>query len=220
MQKLNLKKFFLYLLITSVSISALLGIGVVLFGSFSDFETKVLLTTFTITCTSILGLACGANLEAKRGKLFPIGGIGLAILSAALWIVLIWLRDYTGDFFARFLMSVTLLAITFSHLSLISLASLDRRFKWAIVSVYISVGGLVGILLGLIWGGKMFESDLIMRALGALSIVVAALTVVVPILHKLSDNLSEDAVIDSEIEELRMRISELEKRKEGLSENR
>jgi len=220
MQKLNFKKFFLYLLITSVSISALLGIGVVLFGSFSDFETKVLLTTFTITCTSILGLACGANLEAKRGKLFPIGGIGLAILSAALWIVLIWLRDYTGEFFARFLMSVTLLAITFSHLSLIALASLDRRFKWAIVSVYISVGGLVGILLGLIWGGKMFESDLIMRALGALSIVVAALTVVVPILHKLSNNLSEDAVIDSEIEELRMRISELEKRKEGISENR
>lgn len=220
MQKLNFKKFFLYLLITSVSISALLGIGVVLFGSFSDFETKVLLTTFTITCTSILGLACGANLEAKRGKLFPIGGIGLAILSAALWIVLIWLRDYTGEFFARFLMSVTLLAITFSHLSLISLASLDRRFKWAIVSVYISVGGLAGILLGLIWGGKMFESDLIMRALGALSIVVAALTVVVPILHKLSNNLSEDAVIDSEIEELRMRISELEKRKEGISENR
>ena len=52
---MNLRKFFLYTLIISVVVSALLGIGVVLFGDFGYIEVRVLMTTFTITLTSILG---------------------------------------------------------------------------------------------------------------------------------------------------------------------
>jgi hypothetical protein len=219
MQKLNLKKFFLYLFIASVSISAVLGISVILLGNFGEIETKVLLTTFTITCISILGLACGANLEAKRGKLLPISGIGLSILSAILWLILIWFENSLGDILIRFLMSVTILAVALSHISLVSLAKLDNKFRWAIIGIYISVGLLVTILLGLIWGEGTFESDFVMRILGVLSIIVAALTILIPILHKLSDNLNEESLIDAEIEKLKIRLSELEKRKEKISNN-
>jgi len=71
-QSLNLKKFFLYLSIGSVALSAVIGIGVILLGNFGEFETKVLLTTMTVTITSILGLACGSYLETGRGKIVPL----------------------------------------------------------------------------------------------------------------------------------------------------
>jgi hypothetical protein len=63
-QTLNLKKFFLYLLATSAAFSAIVGIFVILFGNFGEFETEILLTTLAVT--SILDLACGAENGAKK----------------------------------------------------------------------------------------------------------------------------------------------------------
>ena len=60
MHPVNSKRAFLYLLVASVALSAIIGIAVLIFGNFGDFEIKVLLTTLTVTVTSILGLACGA----------------------------------------------------------------------------------------------------------------------------------------------------------------
>jgi len=218
MQELNLKKFFLYLLIVSVSISAVIGIGVILVGDFGEMESKILSTTFIITLTSILGLACGAYLELNRGKLFPLSGIGLAVLSGILSVILVWWEAPRGEYFYKFLASTSLLAVAFSHLSLISFARLDRRFKWALSSVYIVVAALVGLLLAIIWADQMFASDFIGRVIGVLSIVVASLTIVIPIFHKLSDNLDEEGLIEAEIAKLKMRISDLEGRKAQISE--
>jgi hypothetical protein len=207
----------LYLLITSVSLSALLGIGIILFGSFGELEMKVLLTTVAITCMSILGLACGASLEAGDGKYLPGAGIILSIIAGVSWIILIWVEQAIGEFFAKSVMSTTILAVGFSHLSLISLARLDQRFKWAILSVFVCVTCLVAILLGLIWMTNTFEGDLTFRILGVLSIAVSALTIIIPVFHKLSEKLNEVDLINEEIEKLKTKISELEKRKEKIS---
>ncbi len=90
MKDLNPRKLFLYLLIASVSASAVIGIAVILFGDFGDFETRVLLTALTVSATSVLGLACGAYIELRNARLIPTVGIISAAVSAALWIVLIW----------------------------------------------------------------------------------------------------------------------------------
>ena len=47
------KKVALWFLIVSVSLSALLGIVAVVKGDFGDFETRVILTTVTISAASI-----------------------------------------------------------------------------------------------------------------------------------------------------------------------
>ncbi|MEO6050537.1 MAG: hypothetical protein ABIP78_04305 [Pyrinomonadaceae bacterium] len=69
---MNLKRLFLYTLIASVAFSAIVGIGVVLFGNFGELEIRVMFSTLTITVTTILGLACGAYLETKRGRIFRL----------------------------------------------------------------------------------------------------------------------------------------------------
>lgn len=210
MKNLNLKKFFLYLLIASVALSALIGIGVILFGNFGEFELRILLTTLTVIVTSIMGLACGAFLESGRGRALPVCGIIFAVASAVMWLIVIWHEPTQNQTFVKTLMSITLFAAACSHLSLLSLARLDSKFRWSNYAAHIAVWSLTALLFYLIWFEKNFSGDWIPRTLGVLSILVAALTILTPILHKLSSQTPKTEEIDAEIERLRRRIAELE----------
>ena len=212
----NSKRAFLYLLIASVALSAIIGIAVLIFGNFGEFETKVLLTTLTVTVTSILGLACGAYLETGRGRVIPIAGIFVAIISCVMWIFLVWHGTVNEDFYAQILMSLTLFSATCAHISLLSLAILDSRFIWSRYAFIAADSVLTAYLLFLIWNDKWIDNDITPRVIGVLSIVVAALTLVTPIFHKLSSSQSIEE-IDSEIESLKNRIAELEAKRASLA---
>lgn len=207
------------MLIASVSVSALLGIFVILFGDFGEIEVKILMTTVTITCTSILGLACGAYFETGRRKFLPVAGIVFAVISAVLWIILIWGALPSENFIFKSGASSTLLAISCSHLSLLLLAKLDRRFIWSRLLVFSCVGILAAILLYIIWLEPESDSDFVSRLIGVLSIIIAALTVTTPVFHKLSRNEQEEKQIGEEIAELKTRLAELEKRKAEIQDN-
>jgi hypothetical protein len=213
---MNLKKLFLYVFIASVGASALIGIGVLLFGSFGDLEARVLMTTFSITLTSILGLACGAYYESGKGRLLPAAGIFFAAASALLNIYLIWAGDGGVSAVWKSTATAGLLATATAHLSLISLASLDRRFLWSRFTLYGCVSALSLILLYILWFEPESSGDLVSRVLGILGILVGSLTVLTPVLHKLSRRDVADE-IDAEIATLRKRIDELELRKSGLT---
>lgn len=214
---MNLKRLFLYLLIASVTLSALIGIGVILFGQFGEFETKVLLTAVTVTVTSILGLACGAFLETGRGRIMPLAGIACALASAVMWMIVIWAWKDQNDTFTKSLMTVTLFAASCSHLSLISLARLDRRFAWSRFAAHAAVWILSGIVIYLIWFVQDDFSDLLGRIIGTLAIVIAALTVITPVFHKLSAVETGIAEIDDEIAVLKARIEALEAKRAAIS---
>jgi hypothetical protein len=217
MQSLNLKKVFLYLLIASVAFSALLGISVILFGNFGKTESEILVTALIITITSILGLACGAFLETGRGKILPLAGISLAVLAAILWIIFVWGNVGNEKFFIKIALSATLLAASFSHISLLSIARLDRRFRWSLVAAYFSVWSLTAILLWIIWANAQDNPEAVTRLIGVLSIITAALTIVTPIFHWLSSNAPKAEDMDAEIARLRARIEELEKQRGEIS---
>ena len=216
MSKINSKRAFLYLLIVSVALSALIGITVLIFGNFGEFEIKVLLTTITVTVTSILGLSCGAYLEIGRGKVIPLAGIVAASTSCVLWIYLIWHGTVHEEYFVRTLMSLTLLSATSAHISLLSLATLEKRFIWSRYAFYVADLALTAYLLFLIWNSEWIDTDSTPRIIGVLSIIVAALTLVTPIFHKLSAGESA-ADIDAEIERLRAKIQEHEAKRTALA---
>lgn len=204
------------MLIASVALSATLGIGVILFGDFGEFEMKILLTTLTITMTSILGLACGAYLETKGGKILPFAGIIFSLISAALFIFFIWDGFTNEEKLIKFAMSVLILAVSCSHISLLSIARLEKKFLWSRYAVHLSIWILTAFLLYLIWLEQDFNGDFIPRVLGVLSIIIAALTIVTPIFHKLSRQTSKTEDIDAEIDKLKARIAELEKQREDV----
>lgn len=216
----TLRNFFLYLLIASVAVSALVGIFVILFGDFGEFETKILLTTLAVTVTSILGLANGAYLETGRGRALPVTGIVFSVISAVLWIFLVWEGTPETAFFARLLLSINLFAAACSHLSLLSIARLDRRFRWSHYAAHLLVWTLTAVLLYSIWQNFENMTDIVTRAVGVLSIAVAALTIVTPVFHRLSrPETLKVADIDAEIARLRAQIEQLEMQKAEMLEN-
>ncbi len=210
MDDINLRRVFLYLLIASVALSALFGIGVILLGDFGSFEVRVLMTTLTVTAASILGLACGACLEAGRGRILPIAGITLSVLSAFLVMFVIWDLLDDSEVFVKSVVTVSALAVASSHLSLLSIARLDKRFAWSWLAAFACVWLLTAILLYILWFEPQSDSDLVSRIIGVLSTLIAALTVITPVFHKLSSGEKDAAAIDREIEKLRARIEELE----------
>lgn len=216
---MSIRRVFLYLLIASVSISALLGIGVILFGDFGDLEAKVLLTSLTITVTSILGLACGAAMEAGRGRVVPITGIVTSVIAAVMWLIIVWNWQDQADIFAKILVTITLAAVSLAHVSLLSLARLDGRFIWSRYAVNAAVATLSGYLTYLIWTSFENEPDVSGRFIGVMSIIIAAITVATPIFHKLSGDETDVEKIDAEIERLRKRIVDLESAKSQLTKN-
>lgn len=214
---MNLKKIFLYTLIGSVAVSAVLGIGVILFGEFGEFETRVLMTTFTITLTSILGLTCGAYYESKKARGLPVAGIAFSLTAAALGIYMIWVGDGGVAAIWKSAGTATLLATSCSLLCLVSLATLDRRFMWSRYLIYSAVTLLSAILLFILWFEPESSSDVMGRVIAVLSIVIAALTVMTPVFHKLSQKETGVAEIEAEIEKLRARIAELEQKRAELT---
>ena len=208
---MNPKKVFLYMFIASVTLSALIGIGVILFGDFGDLEIRVLLTTLTITVTSIFGLACGAYLEKKKKVQLPVAGIILAVISASLWLIVVWGHRVPSEWYIKTTMTLTILAYASSHLSLLSLARLEKRFAWIRQAAHFLIWSLGGFAIFIVWA-EPHDYELISRTMGVLAILVAVVTIVTPVFHKLSA-VETDADIEAEIEQLKLKIEELERTK-------
>ncbi len=215
----SLKRLFLYVLIASVAVSALIGIGVLLFGDFGERETRILMSTLIVTAVSVLGLTCGACVEAGKGRVIPFAGIVFSVICGILWMVMLWSAfDPERDVFVHTLMSATVLALACSHVSLLSLARLDRRFAWSRIAVHVFIWSLTALLLVVFWTDIDPSQNMIARVMGVLSIVIAALTVVTPVFHYMSSTGDDAARIDAEIARLRTKIDELEAKRAGMDQ--
>lgn len=216
---MDIRKVFLYLLITSVAISALVGIAVLLFGNFGHVEIRILMSTLTVTAASIGGLACGAYYETGRGRILPLAGVVLAITAAILTFFIIWNVGDESETFLKITGNVTLLALACAHLSLLFLARLDRRFILTRTVAQVCVWALTALFMYIIWAEPVGDSDILYRVMGVLGIVLAAVTVVTPVLHKLSSSASDVKKIDAEIDKLRSQIEELERQKAAAAQS-
>lgn len=227
MQNPNLKETFLYALIISIAFSALMGIWAILSGEFGEFQSRVLMTTLTIVGTSILGLACGAFWESPKSansalKIVPFVGMILAVVAAILTLALIWkISSSQNEIVLKTLAVSGIFAATLAQLSLLSLANLAQKFLWTLTAVYIVALILASIASVLIIIEPSSESDFVMRFMGALGVIDAALTVLIPVFHRLSrddfaEKRTEIGKIDAEISKLKDELSRLEQQREKL----
>jgi hypothetical protein len=180
---MGLKKISLWFLIVSVAISAALGIIAILAGSFGAFQVRIILTTLTISATSICALASGALWEGKGERTLPSVGITLALLAATLLIVGIWIEP-NGEQFWKLTASIGVLAAATAHDSLLHLAKLAARFTWARVATFSAIYLLAFFIIAAIYVEP--KGDVGFKLIGVTAIVVAALTIMTPIFHRLS----------------------------------
>ncbi|HET6671440.1 MAG TPA: hypothetical protein VFH15_14530 [Pyrinomonadaceae bacterium] len=177
------KKLALWFLIVSVSLSALLGIIAIIKGNFGDFETRVILTTVTISAASICALAAGALWEGRSARTLPGLAVVLAVFAAALIIIGIWGKISATPYW-KFSVSVGVLAIACAQACLISLARLASRFAWTRTITMLAIFFLAALIIFALYGEVREEGYY--KIIGATAILVAALTIMMPIFHRLS----------------------------------
>jgi hypothetical protein len=221
----EIKKAFLYSLVLSVLLSAILAILAILSGTWDWFQVRVLLTTGTIAAASICGLANGAFLATKRGTLLPLAGIAFAMVAAALHIGGIWTEPHS-DLFWRVAAAAAIFAVACAHMALISMARLAPAFKWSVPLAYVVVFDVALLIVLMIMTDFRGDMGGIFQILAVAAVVDAAITLLVPVFHWLSRGefpeekraaTHDDAdSIDREIVRLKQRIPELERRKAGM----
>jgi hypothetical protein len=230
MDSQRLVKLLLRLFIASIVATTMVGLYVIAVPSQDwEYEIKVLLTTATIAGASICGLACGGCMTRGR-RVLPTIGLLLSVLSAGLALVGLWASPWQGpsnwDFWEnywKFTAIVIFYAIACAHLSMLLMARLDGMHRWAYLVAYYLILGLATVLsIGVAL--EFFEEERYWRLTGALSILVAAITLLVPVFHWLSrkaaavDEAEVDQLfaVEEEMARVRKRLIELENKRRIL----
>ncbi len=172
-------------LLASIGVNAALGIYALVVPHFGDLQRRVLLTSVCVTAAGIVALACLPAWERRR--LLPLPAVSVAVSAAglALGIGLIW--GEPGAAAPKKAMATLLVLGGAGALScLLALARLAHRFRWVLAFAI----GLV-VLLALLWVAALWAEwedppSWLLRMYGVVAVLVAALVVAVPVLHRAS----------------------------------
>ncbi len=212
------KQPLLYALIISILVGAILGIVLILRNTWGWFEVRVMLTTLVIAVGSLAGLACELSRRPVGGNLAAICGLSLTALSSLLWLFCIW-GEPNDEWFWKSVATVSILALANVHVCLLSNARLASRFRWVYLVTVQLIFGLAFLFLVMLWG--QHDSPALWRIVATLSILVAALTLIIPILHRIGrhDGVRTEqltppeeqnvAKIDAEIKKLETQLTQL-----------
>ena len=176
-----MRRHALRLLLVAVAISAALGVYALLAGDLGWFEVRVLLTALTVSGFSILAMACGAAWE--RGVLQPVPsvGVGLGILAGVMLLLGIW-TELESEGFWKAASTVSVVAAAAAHASLLTLARLAPSHRWMFAVAYIVIG-VFSLLMILAIVGEAFDD--LARAIGVSAVLLSAVTIAVPIVHRM-----------------------------------
>jgi hypothetical protein len=219
----SLRQLFLWMHIVAVAFSAFAGVVHILAGNYQ--ELRVLFTAMTIALASVCALGCGAALERKRAMIFPVAGLVLTLLGTLMKLYLIWLQQpflWIAEFY-QWMMIICIMAVACSHISLLSIARLSKRYSWAILIAVFSIL-TVALFLSLFimspldtkFGNGFFP----IIAVAAIS--DAAMSVLIPIFHLLSyrEMNALDSGVEPRLESIDAEIAHLEDRLADLRQLR
>jgi hypothetical protein len=218
----RLTKFSLRLFIASIVATAVLGLYALAIPSDNwEFEIKAILTTVIITGASICGLACGGCL--RRGhRVLPTAGLVSTPIAAALLLFGIWV-EVDSELYWKTTATLSFYAVACAHLSMLFMANLAGGYRWAYLVAYQLVFGLATLLAaGVVF--DLLEGDRYWRATAGISILVAAVTLLIPVFHYMSREIVAAAeaeadplfAVEEEMARVKKQLMELELRRRVL----
>lgn len=213
------KKVLLYLLVGSVILSAVLGILIVLRNTWGWFEVRVVLTTITIAVASLCGLAGDLSRTPRGTNLLPRTALVLTFAAAGLVLIGMW-GDIDSEGYWKTTAVLSIFATATVHISLLSNARLAARFRWVYLIAVQVIYGLAALLTAMIF--LELGDEGMFQMLAAVAILDAALTLVIPLLHRISRTDDHTVVatpleernlsaIDEQIATLQQQLKHLEK---------
>ena len=176
MRRLGVGIFF-----TSIAVNAALGIYALLSPDWGDTQGKILATSLCVTGAILMALACEPAWE--RGLLGPVpfAGALLGALAFGMTIVGIWVEP-AGDLYGKITGSTFTIAAACIVASLLVLAQLSPRHRWVFtLTLALLATGAMTLVISF-WLGND-PSEVYLRAMGVVLIVLAAFVLTVPVLH-------------------------------------
>jgi len=164
--------------------SALIGITIILLGDFDETEIRVLATAGSVAGFSILALPSLFHFERTRYTYLTWLGISSTLALFTMVLFGIWSGNALGgETFGKTLASVGATAFATNHALLLLIPTTPKILislcQWATILIIAIVCVLI---LGIVWTEEM--PDMMMRLFGALGVLDALGTVLVPILVK------------------------------------
>lgn len=215
----HLTRVFLRVFIVSICATALAGVIAIASPTGNSwFELKVLMTTATIAAASVCGLACGGCLT-RGHTVLPIAGLVLTGISACLLLLGIWF-EIDSEIFWKATASFSVFAVACAHLSMLFMANLAGGYRWAFLLAYQLILGLAMLFAaGIVV--EFFDNEAYWRLTGVVSILVAAITLLIPVFHYMSRDLVAAAqaeadplfAVEEEIARVKKRLIELENKR-------
>lgn len=178
----DLRRAFLWSFVGCLGFTALVAIVAVLSGDFGETQLRVLASSGAVSGASVCAMACAAFRE--RGRVPQLGTIGIALAGIALvaTLVTVWQQD-PDEGLIKSTLVLTIWAVAVAHAELLLLPALALRHRPVQVAAVGAIATLAAMLTALIVGEV--SGDEFARLLGVLAIVVALLTLVVPIVAKI-----------------------------------
>jgi hypothetical protein len=219
----RLTRWFLRVFIVSICATAFVGVFALTWpGEIGNLEIKILLTTLVIAAASICGLACGGCLT-RGHTILPIAGLALTGISACLLIFGLWV-EVDSEIFWRLSASLSFFAVACAHLSMLFLANLAGAYRWAYLLAYQLILGLAALLAAAMFYEELFDNESYIRFTGVVSILVAAITLLIPVFHYMSREQFAAAqaeadplfAVEEEIARVKKRLIELENKRRVL----
>ncbi len=187
---MRLRTAFLWSMIISLTLSAVLGIIAILAEeALGRTGEQILFTALLVGAYSLICLACAFVLDRRRAIGVMWMGIGASFIALAVWLFLIWFDwwiEYVAEEpIAKIGGTFTIICIWSAHFGLLWMLSLTRRLWRQIkLATVICAGCLSAMLLQLMW--FEFDEEWMLKTIAILSILTSCGTVVTPILALIS----------------------------------
>jgi len=189
---MRMRAAFLWSMIVSLSLAALLGIAALLLPRYGP-EEEILGSTGVFASFSLVALMCAVVLERRRLAKLMWAGVASSWSATIAWFVLIWFEgplSWSGvERVAQTGGTFTVLACGAALVGLLSLPRFDQRppsiVRWATVGVSAALGvQVLGMIWWFDWIERYIDGEILVRELGVLSILTACGSVITPILWK------------------------------------
>ncbi len=180
---------FLWIMIVSFALTALVGIVVILLPDLIARDEEVLLTALLLGLYSLPPLAC--SIVIGRGRRVPFMWLGVvaAPLAWIVWMPMIWGSPYSWDTLGldwdqlifKIGFPATFIALWVMHFGLLDVLRLDHSaFRIVRIATWWCAGMLTWIGATMVWF-EWFE-EWLARLIGILAILVSCGTIITPIL--------------------------------------
>lgn len=196
MTKLRLRRIFWMGAAAIVVVAALVALGAVVRGDFSDTDGRILVTLAALLYTGGAAISGLALVDRGPGRLLGwiVAGAAPVCLAFVLWAIWSFAFDGGGNETADKLASSAVLALLGGLIATTGLLLARRR---ALVGLAAAAGALAGLASGVSIAGIWTEpdSDAFVKALAALWILAALAYFLVPILQRFSNVGAEKTAI-------------------------